>query len=565
MPDLGRSRLNECLTGSSVNLRPPPRQVGSDPHRWFQLALRRPPERPSQGTAVWSGREASGIFHQWPLWFSTAPEGCAVQQQVLIKLFEKSFGEPPLTVIPLEGDGSSRQMFRLIGRGHETAIGVFGPDREENRAFLSYSSAFRKAGLSVPEIYAADEEQGIYLEEDLGDTTLFDALAAARVHEAGEFPPSMFALYRRVVEELPRIQVEGGRAIDYSVAYPRAAFDRQSILWDLNYFKYHFLKLAQIPFNEAALEKDFKKFTSFLLKANREHFLYRDFQSRNIMLRDGEPWFIDYQGGRKGALQYDIASLLYDAKAALPDEVREQLLTHYLGGLSKFVEVDETLFRQHYRGYVLVRILQAMGAYGYRGFFERKIRFLQSVPPAISNIERLLGSQGLPIELPELQRVLDRIINARSLRQSPARPKPGLTIQIGSFSYKHGYPEDVSGHGGGFVFDMRALHNPGRYSEYTELCGLDPSVVAFLESVPEVRQFWEHVRDLVDMQVETYLTRGFTSLGVNFGCTGGQHRSVYFAERLAAHLRERFPELNIAVAHREARRWPAAATQPDAH
>ena len=485
-----------------------------------------------------------------------------MQQQVLIGLFEEHFGAPPLTVMPLEGDGSSRQMFRLVGRNHETAIGVIGPDKEENRAFLTYSAAFRGAGLSVPQVYAADEAHGAYIEEDLGDTTLFDALAAARKHEGGDFPASMLALYQRVVEELPRFQVEGGRVVDYSVAYPRAAFDRQSILWDLNYFKYHFLKLAQIPFNEAALEKDFKKFTSFLLKANREHFLYRDFQSRNIMLRDGEPWFIDYQGGRQGALQYDIASLLFDAKAALPDDVREQLLTSYLGALSKYVKVDEKLFRQHYRGYVLVRILQAMGAYGYRGFFERKIRFLQSVPPAIENIERLLGKDGLPLELPELQRVLERIISSRSLRQSPARPKPGFTIQIGSFSYKHGYPEDMSGHGGGFVFDMRALHNPGRYSEYTELCGLDKEVVGFLETVPEVERFWAHVRALVDMQVETYITRGFSSLSVHFGCTGGQHRSVYFAERLAAHLRNRFPDLNVVIAHREAARWPAAATQP---
>ncbi len=483
-----------------------------------------------------------------------------MRQDVLTELFERHFRSPAVTVLPLEGDGSSRQMFRLVGSDYQTAIGVVGPDRDENRAFLSFSRSFRDAGLAVPAIYAADEERGVYLEEDLGDTTLFDALNAARKREGGEFPGSMLPLYRRVVEELPRFQVVGGKSVDYSVAYPRAAFDRQSILWDLNYFKYHFLKLAQIPFNEALLEKDFRKFAGFLTRARRDFFLYRDFQSRNVMLREGEPWFIDYQGGRQGALQYDIASLLYDAKAALPEPVRETLLAHYLEALREFVDVDEDEFRHYYRGYVLVRIMQAMGAYGYRGFFERKIRFLQSVPPAVENIERLLAGGGLPLELPELERVLERISGSSSLRERPGRPQPGLTVQIGSFSYKHGYPEDLGGHGGGFVFDMRALHNPGRYAEFTELCGLDEPVIGFLENVPEVEKFWDHVRALVDMQVDTYLTRGFTSLSVYFGCTGGQHRSVYFAERLAGHLRARLPGINVAVAHREKSRWPANQT-----
>jgi aminoglycoside/choline kinase family phosphotransferase len=482
-----------------------------------------------------------------------------VQQKILKKLFERHFGTPTVTILPLEGDGSSRTMYRLIGGGYETAIGVIGPDPDENRAFLAYSRAFRGADLPVPEIYAVDDSRGVYIEEDLGDTTLFDALTSARKHEGGDFPETMLLLYRRVVEELPRFQVVGGRVVDYSVAYPRAAFDRQSILWDLNYFKYHFLKLAQIPFNEALLEKDFKKFTSFLTRADRRHFLYRDFQSRNVMIREGEPWFIDYQGGRRGALQYDIASLLYDAKAALPEAVREILLEHYLDALTEFVPIDREQFREFYRGYVLVRIMQAMGAYGYRGFFERKIRFLQSVPPAIDNLEKLVAKDGLPIEVPELRRVLERICGTEELRKRPSRPQPGLTVQIGSFSYKHGYPEDVGGHGGGFVFDTRALHNPGRYAEYSDLCGLDDAVAGFLEGVPEVGRFWSHVRALVDMQVETYLTRGFGSLSVYFGCTGGQHRSVFLAERLALHLRQRFPEVNVSVGHREQRRWPAGA------
>lgn len=477
-------------------------------------------------------------------------------QRVLSRLFREKFGSAPASLLPLEGDGSNRTLYRLVGEDYETAIGVMGPDAEENRAFLGFSRAFRSIDLPVPEIYAVDEGAGAYLEEDLGDTTLFDALGAARIREGGEMPASILPVYRRVVEELPRFQVEGGRVVDYSVAYPRAAFDRQSILWDLNYFKYHFLKLAHVPFNEERLERDFKRFASFLLRADTGHFLYRDFQSRNIMLREGDPWFIDYQGGRKGALQYDIASLLYDAKAALPEPVREQLLGHYLDALERHVEVDRERFREFYRGYVLVRIMQAMGAYGYRGFYERKIRFLQSVPPAIDNLERVLEGDGLPVELPELSAVFQRIRDSSALRQRSSRPRPGLTVHIGSFSYRHGYPEDTGGHGGGFVFDMRALHNPGRYAEYAELSGLDAPVVEFLESVAEVGDYWEHVRALIDGQVSTYLSRGFTSLSVHFGCTGGQHRSVYFADRLERYLRQRFPGVNVELVHRERDRWP---------
>lgn len=485
-----------------------------------------------------------------------------MQGKELARLFEGYFGVAPQSVLPLAGDGSARRLYRLIGPDHQTAIGVHGPDHEENTAFLSYSRAFRGIGLPVPEVYAADEARGVYLEEDLGDTTLFDALNAAKRQEPGHFPASMVRVYHRVVEELPRFQVLGGRVVDYSVAYPRAAFDRQSILWDLNYFKYHFLKLAQIPFNEARLEDDFARFTEYLTRADTSHFLYRDFQSRNVMLRDGEPWFIDYQGGRRGALQYDVASILYDAKAGLPQELRETLLDHYLSALSALIPVDPDQFRSYYRGYVLVRILQAMGAYGYRGFFERKIRFLQSVPLAIDNIERLLEGDWLPIEVPELRRVMETIRDTPSLRQTADQPKPGLTVQIGSFSYRHGYPEDVGGHGGGFVFDVRALHNPGRYAEYTGLTGLDRSVTAFLDATPEVEGYWQNVRSLVEMQVERYLARGFTSLTVSFGCTGGQHRSVYFAERLGRHLGDRFPGVHVVVTHRERPRWPGASPPP---
>jgi aminoglycoside/choline kinase family phosphotransferase len=476
--------------------------------------------------------------------------------EALVRLFTAHFGRPPRSILEVAGDGSNRSYYRLIGDDLRTAIGAVGPDHEENRTFLSYTESFHSAGLPVPELYGVDEDAGVWLEEDLGDTTLFNALVAARAKEPGEhFPAAMLPVYKRVIDELPRFQVEGGRVVDYGVAYPRAAFDRQSILWDLNYFKYHFLKLAHVPFNEQRLENDFNALANFLLQADTSHFLYRDFQSRNIMMVDGEPHFIDYQGGRRGAPQYDIASLLYDAKAAIPDPVRDELLEHYLDVLGGYLEFDREEFRELYRGYVLVRILQAMGAYGYRGFFERKPRFLQSVPFAARNIRRILNI-GLPVALPELKAVLGRIVDDWAHRGEDAEPGRGLTVRVSSFSFKRGYPEDEGGHGGGFVFDCRALPNPGRHLEYRTLCGRDAGVVEYLERCAEPHEFWQNVRSLANAQIEEYLRRGFASLSIGFGCTGGQHRSVYFAERLAAHIRHCFPQVTVRLAHREEGHWP---------
>lgn len=476
--------------------------------------------------------------------------------EALVRLYSASFGRAPRSILEIAGDGSNRSYYRLIGDDLRTAVGAVGPDREENRAFLAFTDAFHAAGLPVPELYGRDETVGVWLEEDLGDTTLFNALVEARKREPGApFPTSMLPVYRRVVEVLPRFQVEGGRVIDYSLAYPRDAFDRQSILWDLNYFKYHFLKLAHVPFNEQRLENDFAALADFLLRADTRHFLYRDFQSRNIMLLDDGPYFIDYQGGRRGAPQYDIASLLYDAKAAIPDDVRDELLSHYLDALGEHLEFDRDEFIELYRGYVLVRIMQAMGAYGYRGFFERKARFLQSVPYAARNIRRIL-ELGLPVAVPELESVFRNIVDSWAHRGEDAEPAVGLTVRVNSFSFRRGYPEDEGGHGGGFVFDCRALPNPGRHLEYRTMCGRDAGVVEYIERCPETHNFWKHVRSLIDTQVEEYLRRGFTSLTISFGCTGGQHRSVYFAERVAAHLRHEFPQVNVRLTHREEALWP---------
>lgn len=482
--------------------------------------------------------------------------------EALVRLFAARFDRPPRSILEIAGDGSNRSYYRLIGDDLRTAVGAVGPDREENRTFIEFTNAFRRAGLPVPEIFGVDEEVGVWLESDLGDTTLFNALVEARKDDPGTpFPRAMMPAYRRVVEMLPRFQVEGGRVIDYSLAYPRSAFDRQSILWDLNYFKYHFLKLAHVPFNEQRLENDFHALADFLLQADTSHFLYRDFQSRNIMLVDGAPHFIDYQGGRRGAPQYDIASLLYDAKAAIPDDVRDELLAHYLDALGGHLSFDRDQFVELYRGYVLVRILQAMGAYGYRGFFERKPRFLQSVPFAARNIRRILAN-GLPVALPELEGVLRRIVDEWAHRGEDAEPGPGLTVRVSSFSFKRGYPDDEGGHGGGFIFDCRAIPNPGRHLEYRTLCGRDAGVVEYIERASEAHSFWTHVRSLADAQIEEYLRRGFSSLSVGFGCTGGQHRSVYFAERLAAHIRQDFPQVNVRLQHREEGGWPREAPRP---
>ena len=367
----------------------------------------------------------------------------AAVQEKLIRLFEDHFGCSPSSVVSLVGDGSNRLYRRLVSDDGSSAIGALGPDREENRAFLSFTQAFWAAGLPVPQVYLADEDSGIYLIEDLGDTSLFKALEELRETEGGRFPPAMVATYRQVIGCLPRFQVEGHRVADYGVAYPHPEFDRRSIVWDLNYFKYHFLKLAGVPFNESRLERDFDSLTDLLLGASREFFMYRDFQSRNVMLVDGEPMFIDYQGGRRGALQYDVASLLYDAKANIPKLVRDELLQHYLAQLETQAVVNREEFMAAYPGFVIIRIAQALGAYGYRGFFERKPRFLRSVPFAARNLAGIL-EEGLPTELPELESVFGRIADTWGGEAAGLGGAQELTVHIRSFSYRRGYPEDQS-------------------------------------------------------------------------------------------------------------------------
>jgi hypothetical protein len=353
--------------------------------------------------------------------------------------------------------------------------------------------------------------------------------------------------YRKVVEILPRFQVEAGRDLNYEACYPIGSFDRQSVAWDLNYFKYYFLRLAGVPFNEHALEADFGRLTDFLMTADREYFLYRDFQSRNILLRDGQPFFVDYQGGRKGALQYDIASLLFDAKADLPPELRHELLDHYLEALSRYIVLDREAFLRHYYAYVYVRILQALGAYGFRGFYERKEHFLQSVPFALKNLRWLLHHVSLPIELPTLMQAFQNMLASEKLR-GLATDAEHLTLRIFSFSFHQGSPTDETGHGGGFVFDARSLPNPGREEGCKPLTGKDAAVIEYLNQQESVHQYLASVMSLVDASVASYRSRGFKNLMVSFGCTGGQHRSVFLAEQLAKHFRGR-NGVEVAVQH----------------
>ncbi len=460
-------------------------------------------------------------------------------------LFERTFDGKVESFVSLNGNGSSRKIFRLKNSS-KSVIGVFGPEKFENTAFLEFSKYFKEMKLPVPKIYAQDRSKNIYIEEDLGDVTLFKYLNSVR--PSYNFPQEAIKVYRKVIEWLPKFQIAGKR-LDYKYCYPRKSFDKKSIMWDLNYFKYYFLKLGGIDFNEHRLENDFEVFSDFLLKAESDFFLYRDFQSRNIMLKGGKPFFIDYQGGRKGALQYDIASLLYDGKANMPSDTRKELLNYYLDVLSKIVKVDREEFLRYYYPFAYIRIMQAMGAYGLRGFYERKTHFLESIPYAVKNIEYLLHNSEMPVKVPELMRVFRRIAVSSYLRQF-GDTNLRMAVRLQSFSFKNGLPDDEKGHGGGYIFDCRALPNPGRVKKYRAMTGKDPEIIKFLERENEVEKFIDNAYALIMQSVRNYQNRNFTDLMVSFGCTGGRHRSVYCAEEIKKRL-EKIANIKIDLKHRE--------------
>jgi len=458
-------------------------------------------------------------------------------------LFFSTFNQKVERINLLEASGSNRKYYRMQTETR-SVIGAYNEDLKENKAFIAFSRHFLKKGISVPAVYAENLEKNIYLLEDLGDETLYSRLCRLR-NSSETFPQAMIPIYKQVLDGLIKIQLAGNEDFDYSLCYPRHSFDEQSIAWDLNYFKYYFLKLAQIPFDEASLEKDFKTFTHFLLEADSNFFLYRDFQSRNIMLHENNLYYIDYQGGRRGALQYDVASLLYDAKADIPQAVREQLLDYYVEQLQKQLPQQAASFKKYYDAFVLVRIMQAMGTYGFRGFYERKPHFLQSIPYALKNLKHLLLHSQLPIQILHLQHVLSQLVHSETLQQY-AQPK--LTVSINSFSFKKNYPVDTSGNGGGFVFDCRCLPNPGRYEQYSFLTGKDAEVIAFLEKEEAVKQYFEYAKGLIDMAIKDYMKRGFENLSVSFGCTGGRHRSVFFAEKMQKYVNQNYT-VNVRGRH----------------
>ena len=466
--------------------------------------------------------------------------------EVIRKLFEQWSGVPCTEILSLGANGSNRRYWRMIGEGC-SCIAAENNDVRENEAFIYYSSALLEQGIRVPEVYAVSEDRCHYLQQDLGDITLYSILFDKR-RNGGGFDNEMVELYKRVLDDLTEIQL-AGRGLDFTKAYPRSDFDAQSIQWDLNYFKYYFLKLKYIPFDEQLLEHDYRTLIQYLLDTDCGYFMYRDFQSRNIMLKDGELYYIDFQGGRRGAAQYDVASLLFSAKSDIPDAIRTELLNYYVNCLSSRVAIDKEDFKQHYYGYVLIRIMQAMGAYGYRGYFEKKDYFIESIPLAIRNLRSVIEKIDLPIEIPHLKGVWKTIV-AMEEGCSEQQINTGLTVTVNSFSYKKGLPQDPSGNGGGYVFDCRALPNPGRYPEYRCYTGKDQPVIDFLQGDPKVERFLEAAEMLVGDSITKYLERKFTSLSVSFGCTGGQHRSVFCAERMAKWIAENF-QCHVVINHRE--------------
>ena len=457
-------------------------------------------------------------------------------------LYTQFVGSAPTSIEELPSSGSYRRYFRL--KGEKSIIGVLGTCIEENEAFLYMSEHFHKKGLPVPEIYAVSDDTMAYIQEDLGDTLLFNAIEKGR--KTSVFSDEEKTLLVKTIRLLPDMQFLGADEFNFSKCYPAPEFNSRSIMWDLNYFKYCFLKATGLEFLEDKLEDDFQRMTDVLLRSFSATFMYRDFQSRNVMIKNGEPWFIDYQGGRKGPFYYDVASFLWQAKANLPESLRMELLDEYVDSLRKYQPVDEEYFHAQLRHFVLFRTLQVLGAYGFRGYFEKKPHFIQSVPFAIENLRNLL-QKPYP-EYPYLSKVLKELVNMKQFTDDLA--KRTLTVKVMSFAYKKGIPNDTTGNGGGFVFDCRAVNNPGKYERYKPYNGLDEQVIKFLEDDGEIIEFLDHSYSLVDASVKRYIERGFTNLMVCFGCTGGQHRSVYCAQHMAEHINKKF-NVKVELIHRE--------------
>ncbi|MCX4292992.1 MAG: phosphotransferase [Prevotella sp.] len=500
--------------------------------------------------------------------------------QKLLELYKQWAGAEPARVEKLPVAGSNRDYYRLAATDGSTVVGVVGTSRDENHAFIYLTNHFAKRRLPVPAVLAVSDDELRYLQTDLGSVSLFDAIAGGRA-AGGRYTVKEKELLIRTIRELPNFQVRGARDLDFSNCYPQPEFDEDSVLFDLNYFKYCFLKAADLDFHELKLEANFRLFAKDLTSEPCDSFLYRDFQARNVMLDDaGNPYFIDYQGGRKGPYYYDLASFLWQASAKYSHKLRRELVAEYYQSLKNYVEVPSVRhFVNRLSLFVLFRTLQVLGAYGFRGYFERKKHFIDSIPPAIQNLRELLELDCFPYpymvdmlrrltELPQFARIeqpaLSRADGYRTAGSNvyEAHPQDGpatfskydgkgpLVVRVFSFSFRNGIPEDESGNGGGYVFDCRGTHNPGRYEPYKKLTGLDEPVIRFLEDDGEILAFLDSVYELADAHVDRYMQRGFTDLMFSFGCTGGQHRSVYSAQHLAEHIHGKFG-IEVRICHRE--------------
>ena len=461
---------------------------------------------------------------------------------ILAQLYKQVVDSESTEIIELPASGSNRRYFRLLGK--TSIIGVLGTCREENEAFIYLADHFKEKELPVPKVLAVSDDHSAYIQEDLGDEMLFKAIEKGRLTRS--FSNEEKELLIKTIRMLPDIQFAGAVGLDFSKCYPLAEFDTRTIMWDLNYFKYCFLKATGLEFQEDLLEDDFQAMSEVLMRSQSSTFMYRDFQSRNVMLVDNEPWFIDFQGGRKGPFYYDVASFLWQAKANMPDSLRNELINEYIDALRKYMPVDETYFYEQLRHFVLFRTLQVLGAYGFRGYFEKKPHFMQSVPYAVANLRTLL-QEPYP-EYPYLSKILKELVEMKQF--SDDLQKHTLTVKVMSFAYKKGIPQDESGNGGGYVFDCRAIENPGKYDHYKHFTGLDKEVIEFLEEDGGVLKFLDNVYELADAHVKRYIERKFTNLMFCFGCTGGQHRSVYCAQHLAEHIAKKF-NVTVKLVHRE--------------
>lgn len=500
----------------------------------------------------------------------------------LIQLYTSWADTPPAGISKLAGAGSNRKYYRLTSKDGKSVIGVVGTSIEENHAFISLDRHFTQRQLPVPGVLAVSQDGMRYLQTDLGNTSLFDAIKGGR-EAGGRYNLAEKQLLLRTIRELPNIQIRGARGLDWSVCYPQPEFDEDNVLFDLNYFKYCFLKPTGLDFHELKLEAAFRRLAQDLTGEPADSFMYRDFQARNVMLdAEGNPYFIDFQGGRKGPFYYDLASFLWQAAAKYPFKLRRELIAAYYDALKQYTEVPTVrAFAARLSLFVLFRTLQVLGAYGFRGYFEKKQHFIDSIPPAIDNLRHVLELSEEVLPYPYLRHVLEQLTRLPQFAPAeppvatrtdkirptehniyPTHPQDGpasfskydgkgpLKVTVCSFSFHKGIPEDPSGNGGGYVFDCRSTHNPGRYEPYKKLTGLDEPVIRFLEDDGEILDFLSHVYALADKHVACYMQRGFTHLMFCFGCTGGQHRSVYGAQHLGERLHRKFG-IEVHIVHRE--------------